>query len=284
MRSVWKGSISFGLVNVPVRLFSALEEHDVSLHQVHDADGGRIRYQRRCEVCGEVVEFAHIDKAYDDGEQTVVLTKDDLASLPSEHSREIEIVEFVPSDQIDPILLDRTYYLEADPKTRKPYALLLRTLASTELTAVARFAMRQKTRLAALRVRDDVLVLQTLLWADEIRSAEGLETGAGAKVTPQELKMSASLVESYAADFHPEQYTDDYRVELRKLIDAKLEAGDAIDTEATFGVPEGDGEAAESGNVVSLMDALRRSVEEARSKQQPAEEAPPRKSRATKKA
>lgn len=284
MRSVWKGSISFGLVNVPVRLFSALEEHDVSLHQVHDADGGRIRYQRRCEVCGEIVEFAHIDKAYDDGEQTVVLTKDDLASLPSEHSREIEIVEFVPSDQIDPILLDRTYYLEADPKTRKPYALLLRTLASTELTAVARFAMRQKTRLAALRVRDDVLVLQTLLWADEIRSAEGLETGAGAKVTPQELKMSASLVESYAADFHPEQYTDDYRVELRKLIDAKLEAGDAIDTEATFGVPEGDGEAAESGNVVSLMDALRRSVEEARSKQQPAEEAPPRKSRATKKA
>src|SRR5690606_29087101 len=109
----WKGAISFGLVNVPVRLFSALEEHDVPLHQVHDADGGRIRYQRRCEVCGEVVEFQHIDKAYDDGEKTVVVTKEDLASLPSEHSREIEVVEFVPSDQIDPILLDRTYYLEA---------------------------------------------------------------------------------------------------------------------------------------------------------------------------
>lgn len=260
---MWKGAISFGLVNVPVRLFSALEEHDVPLHQVHDADGGRIRYQRRCEVCGEVVDFQHIDKAFDDGEKTVVVTKEDLASLPSEHSREIEVVEFVPSDQIDPILLDRTYYLEADPKTRKPYALLLKTLQASELTAITRFAMRQKTRLAALRARGDILTLQTLLWADEVRSPDELEGGAGAKVTPQELKMSASLVESYAGDFHPEQYTDDYQAELRKLIDAKLEKGESLDTEATFGTP-GEGDEEGGGTVVSLMDALKRSVEEAR--------------------
>ncbi len=119
MRSIWKGAISFGLVNVPVKLYSATEDHDLSLHQVHDADGGRIRYQRRCEVCGKVVEYEHIDKAYDDGNTTVVLTDDDLKSLPEERSREIEVVEFVPSSQIDPIMFDRSYFLEPEKTARQ---------------------------------------------------------------------------------------------------------------------------------------------------------------------
>ena len=151
MRAIWKGAISFGLVNVPVKLYAATEDHDVGLHQVHDKDGGRIRYQRRCEVCGKVVEYAHIDKAFDDGSTTVVLTEEDLKSLPEERSREIEVVEFVPSKQIDPIMFDRSYFLEPDKTAVKAYALLRRTLEETERTAIVQFSLRQKTRLAALR-------------------------------------------------------------------------------------------------------------------------------------
>src|SRR3989337_570215 len=123
MRAIWTGAITFGLVNVPVKVYSATEDHDIGLHQVHDKDGGRIRYQRRCEICGKIIEYEHIDKAYDDGERTVVLTNEDLKSLPSERSREIDVVEFVPSEQIDPIMLDKSYFLEPASKSAKAYAL-----------------------------------------------------------------------------------------------------------------------------------------------------------------
>ena len=123
MRALWKGAITFGLVNVPIKLYAATEDHDIGLHQVHDADGGRIRYQRRCEVCGKVVEYSHIDKAFADGKTTVVLTEDDLKSLPEERSKEIEVVEFVPSEQIDPIMFDRSYFLEPEKPAGKAYAL-----------------------------------------------------------------------------------------------------------------------------------------------------------------
>jgi len=160
MRAIWKGAITFGLVNVPVKVYSATEDHDISLHQVHDADGGRIRYERKCEVCHKVVAYEHIDKAYQDGETTVVLTEDDLKSLPEERSREIEVVEFVPSDQVDPIMFDRSYFLEPDSKSPKAYALLRRTLDETDRTAIVQFSLRQKTRLGALRSRGKVLMLQ----------------------------------------------------------------------------------------------------------------------------
>ena len=152
MRAIWKGAITFGLVNVPVKLYAATEDHDVQLHQVHDADGGRIRYQRRCEVCGKVVDYEHIDKAFEEGGTTVVLTEDDLSALPEERSREIEVVEFVPSDQIDPIMFDRSYFLEPDKAAVKAYALLRRTLEESDRTAIVQFSLRQKTRLGALRV------------------------------------------------------------------------------------------------------------------------------------
>jgi DNA end-binding protein Ku len=281
MRAIWKGAVTFGLVNVPVKLYSATEDHDVPLHQVHDADGGRIRYKRVCEIDGEVVPYEHIDRAYDDGERTVVLTKKDLADLPAERDREISVVEFVPSEQIDPIMLDRTYYLEPDSKSTKAYVLLRRTLEETDRTAVVKFALRQRTRLAALRVRDEVLVLQTLLWADEIREAAFPSLDEPAKVSEKELTMSAQLVSSFEADFTPEDYEDEYQVQLRKLVEAKLESGESVDTAATFGeAAEGDGEGAE---VVDLMEALKRSVAEAQGRKtaaKPAAKKPRQRARA----
>ncbi len=263
MRAIWKGAVAFGLVNVPVKVYSATEDHDISLHQVHDKDGGRIRYQRRCEICGEIVDFKHIDKAYDDGEHTVVLTDEDLSSLPVERSREIEVVEFVPSDQIDPIMLDRAYYLEPDSASTKAYVLLRRTLEETDRTAIVQFSLRQKSRLAALRVRGEVLMLQTLLWDDEVREASFPALEERVRISAKEKQMSAALVDSFSTDFDPENFTDDYQVQLRTLIDAKIEKGDTIDTEETFGVDKDE----DSGdNVLDLMEALRRSVEKNREK------------------
>jgi DNA end-binding protein Ku len=261
MRSIWKGAITFGLVNVPVKVYSATEDHDVPLHQVHDKDGGRIKYQRRCEVCGRIVDFEHIDKAYDDGDRTVILTEKDLSTLPEERSREIEVVEFVPSDQLDPIMFDRSYFLEPDSKSSKSYALLRRTLEATDRTAIVHFALRQKTRLGALRVRGDVLMLQSLLWDDEVREADFPSLKDKPRVSAAELKMSEQLVDSYSTDFSPEKFSDDYQDELRQLIAAKLKKGDDVSTEETFGdEPEDAG----GGEVLDLMDALKRSVEASR--------------------
>lgn len=260
MRAIWKGAIAFGLVNVPVKVYSATEDHDVSLHQVHEKDGGRIRYQRRCEICGEVVEYKNIAKAYDDGEQTVVLTDEDLASLPVEKSREIEVVEFVPSDQVDPILFDRTYYLEPDSKSTKSYVLLRRTLEDTDRTAIVQFSLRQKSRLGALRVRGDVLTLQTLLWEDEVREAAFPSLEESVRISAKELEMSSALVDSFSSDFDPSEFTDEYQEQLRTLIEAKLEKGEALDTQETFGEEAED----EGGKVLDLMEALRRSVEKNR--------------------
>jgi len=257
MRAVWKGAVTFGLVNVPVKLYSATEDHDVSLHQVHDEDGGRIRYQRVCEIDGKVVDYKNIDKAYDDGERTVIITDEDLKSLPAERSREIEVTEFVPSEQIDPIMFDRSYYLEPDSASNKAYVLLRRTLESTDRTAIVRMALRQKTRLAALRVHGDVLVVQTLLWADEVRAAEFPSLDEPVRISTKELDLSKQLVDSLVSDFAPEQYVDEYQQELRTLIKAKLEQGDAVDTAATFGEQP---EQEEGGEVIDLMEALRQSI------------------------
>jgi DNA end-binding protein Ku len=282
MRALWKGAITFGLVNVPIKLYAATEDHDVGLHQVHDADGGRIRYERRCEVCGKVVEYAHIDKAYADGKTTVVLTEDDLKSLPEERSKEIEVVEFVPSEQIDPIMFDRSYFLEPEKPAVKAYALLRRALEETDRTAVVQFSLRQKTRLGALRSRGKVLMLQSLLWDDEVREADFSIVKEDARVSPQELKMASSLIDNMAADFTPDKFSDEYQDQLRQLIAAKLEKGDAVDTAATFG-EEGE-EQADRGEVVDLMEALRRSVEQNRAARKAAETKPSAKKAAAKKA
>ncbi|WP_159801998.1 Ku protein [Arthrobacter zhaoguopingii] len=262
MRAIWKGAVAFGLVNVPVKVYSATEDHDIGLHQVHDKDGGRIRYQRRCEICGEVVDYKNIDKAYDDGEHTVVLTEEDLGSLPVEKSREIEVVEFVPSDQIDPIMYDRSYYLEPDSASTKAYVLLRKTLEETDRTAIVQFSLRQKSRLGALRVRGEVLMLQSLLWDDEVREASFPALEEKVRISAKEKQMSAALVESFSTDFDPENFTDDYQVQLRTLIDAKIEKGDTLSTEETFGASAEE----DDTNVLDLMEALRRSLEKNREK------------------
>ncbi|OIH92637.1 Ku protein [Curtobacterium sp. MCBA15_001] len=264
MRSIWKGSIAFGLVNVPIKVYAATETHDVSMHQVHDEDKARIRYKRVCEL-GHEVEYADIQRAYDDGEKTVVLTADDFKQLPQEQSHEIEVLEFVPVDQVDPMMFEKTYYLEPDSRSPKAYVLLRRTLEETDRLAIVQFTLRQKTRLGVLRVHDDVLLLQGLLWGDEVRAADFKALDTSVKVSANELKMSSSLVASMSTDFDPDRYTDEYQVELQQLIDAKLESGDDVDTAATFGEQASSDDDDEGGDVIDLMAALRASVDKKRS-------------------
>lgn len=266
MRSIWRGAITFGLVNVPVKLYSATEDHDVALHQVHNADGGRIRYQRRCEICGRVVEYQDIDKAYDAGDRTVVLTAEDLKSLPSEKSREIDVVEFVPADQVDAIRLDRSYYLEPDATSPRSYVLMRKVLEDTDRVAIVQFTLRQKTRLGVLRVHGKVLLLQSLLWDDEVREASFPSLDADVRIQKREVDMATSLVRSFESDFSPADFTDEYQVQLQKLVDAKLKQGESVDTEATFGAKDDD---EGDGQVIDLMEALKRSVEANRAKAKP---------------
>ncbi len=267
MRAIWTGAITFGLVNVPVKAYSATENHDVSFHQVHDADGGRIRYERRCEVCGEKVEYKDIDKAYESDDDTVIVTDEDFEALPESDNDEIEVVQFVPTEQIDPIMLDRTYYLEPAAKSPKSYLLLRQALKDSDRTAVVTYSLRQKTRLGVLRVRGKVLVLQGMLWADEVRSVDFKGVKSKAKISSKEKELAGALVEQFASDFTPEEFEDDYQVELRKLIDAKLEAGDTLDTEATFGETpdEADEDDGDDADVVDLMEALTSSLDRKRS-------------------
>ena len=264
MRAIWKGAVSFGLVNVPVRLFAATEEHDIRFHQVHREDGGRIRYKRTCSVCGEEVSYDDIAKGYETSDgQLVILTDEDLEKLPVATGHEIDVVEFVPSDQVDPILFARSYYLEPDARATKPYALLREALVETDRMAVVKVALRQKETLAVLRVRDKAILLQTMLWPDEVRKPEFASLDTEVELRPQELKMAASLIESMAADFEPSEFTDEYQGAMKELIDAKLELGESAElpSDESSKAPRGGGE------VIDLLTALQRSVDRARSGQ-----------------
>jgi DNA end-binding protein Ku len=236
MRSIWKGSIAFGLVNVPVKVYSATQDHDIKFHQVHAKDNGRIRYKRVCEEDGEVVEYGDLARAYesDDG-QMVIITDDDISSLPEERTREIEVLEFVPASEVDPMMFDRSYFLEPDSKSSKSYVLLAKTLAETDRMAIVHFTLRNKTRLAALRVKDfgkrEVMVVHTLLWPDEIRDPDFPVLDKKIEIKPAELKMAGQVVESMAENFNPDRYRDTYQEQLQELIDAKLEGGEAFTTE-----------------------------------------------------
>ena len=288
MRSIWKGSIAFGLVNVPVKVYSATEDHDIKFHQVHAKDNGRIRYKRVCEVCGEVVEYRDIARAFesDDG-QSVVITDEDIATLPEERSREIEVLEFIPASQLDPIMYDKPYFLEPDSKSSKSYVLLAKTLMETDRVAIVHFALRNKTRLAALRVMDfskrDVMVIQTLLWPDEIRDPDFPSLDAKVDIKPAELKMAGQVVESMSEDFNPDQFRDDYQEQLKELVEAKLEGSEA------FTVEEQPTELDETEDVSDLLAKLEASVkkrqgsssssddDDAPAKKAPAKKAPAKK-------
>lgn len=256
MRSIWKGAISFGLVSIPVKLYSATEEKDVSFHQVHREDGGRIRYKRVCQIDGEEVPYSDIAKGYELGSgEVVVLTDEDFADLPLSTSRAIDVLEFVPLDQVDPMYFSKSYYLEPDGQGAKPYVLLREALENSGRVALVKVALRSRESLATLRVRDGVFVLEMMLWPDEIRQPDFAFLDEDIDVRQQELKMAESLIESLSGDFEPEQYADNYREALQALIDAKVEGREVVQPTEP---------AADSGTVVDLMAALRASVEAAK--------------------
>ena len=229
MRSIWKGAISFGLVTIPVKLYSATEERDVSFHQVHREDGGRIKYKRVCTIDGEEVSYGDIAKGYDlGGGEMVVLTDDDLAGLPLTTSRTIDVLQFVPLEQVDPIYFAKSYYLEPDRTGTKPYALLRDALEESGRVALVKVALRQRETLATLRVRDGVFVLETMLWPDEVRKPDFGFLDEDVSVRPQELAMAGSLIETLAGDFDPSQYTDGYREALQAVIDAKVAGREVV--------------------------------------------------------
>lgn len=279
MRSIWKGAISFGLVSIPVKLYSATEERGVSFHQVHREDAGRIKYRRVCTVCGEEVAYSDIAKGYElpTGE-VIVLTDEDFADLPLSSSRAVDVLKFVPLEDVDPIYFAKSYYLEPDGSGAKPYVLLREALESSGQVAVVKIALRQREQLATLRVRDGVFVLETMLWPDEVRVPDFGFLDDDIEVRPQELEMAKSLIEQMTGDFEPEEYTDAYREAVMKVIDAKAEGREVVQPEE----PE------EEGTVVDLMSALRASVEAAKqgrgSEEEPAEEEAAPKKKAAKKA
>ncbi|HVA59383.1 MAG TPA: Ku protein [Mycobacteriales bacterium] len=266
MRSIWKGAISFGLVTIPVKLYSATDVKDVSFHQVHRADGGRIRFKRVCSIDGEEVPFSDIAKGYELGTGEVVMLGDeDFADLPLRTSRSIDVLTFVPLDQVDPMYFERSYYLEPETAGTKPYVLLREALEQSGRVALVKVALRQRETLAALRVRDGVFVLETMLWPDEIRTPDFAFLDEEVPVRPQELAMAVSLIETLAGDFDPMAYTDDYRSALQELIEAKIAGRDVV----APAEPTQTG-----GAVVDLMAALRASVEAARGGRSDASPAP----------
>ena len=256
MRAIWKGAVSFGLVSIAVRLYSATEEKDIRFHQVHREDGGRIRYKRTCSVCGEEVTYDDIAKGYDiGGGEMVILTDEDFAELPLTTSRSIDVLEFVPAEQVDPILYNKAYFMEPEGTATKPYVLLRDALSDSDRVAIVKVALRQREQLATLRVRDGVLLLNTMLWPDEIRKAEFGFLDEDISVRPPELAMASSLIDSMAGDFVPDAFTDDYRAALQEVIDAKVEGREIV-------APEEEEEAPAAA--VDLMAALKASVERAR--------------------
>jgi DNA end-binding protein Ku len=256
MRSIWKGSISFGLVSIPVKLYSATEEKDVSFHQVHRDDGGRIRYKRVCQIDNEEVPYSDIAKGYElaNGE-VVVLTDEDFADLPLTTSRTIDVLEFVPLEEVDPIYFAKSYYLEPEAAGTKPYVLLREALEDSGRVALVKVALRQRESLATLRVREGVFVLEMMLWPDEIREPSFGFLDEDVDVRAQELQMAKSLIETLAGDFRPEQYGDNYREALQTLIEAKVAGREVVQPAEP---------AADTGTVVDLMAALRASVEAAK--------------------
>ena len=250
MRAMWRGEISFGLVMIPIRLYAATEHRDVSFRQVHREDGGRIRFRRVCSIDGEEVPYADVAKGYElpNGEM-VVLTDEDLAELPLPTAHGIEVLHFSPTEQVDPIMWERSYYTEPEPQGVRAYALLRDALERSGMVAVAKVALRNRESLAVLRTRDGVIVMTTLMWPDEVRVADFEFLEEDVEVRSQELKMAASLIDSMTVDFDPAQYTDQYREALEELVEAKIEGHEVT---APPPPPE--------KPVTSLADALRASL------------------------
>jgi DNA end-binding protein Ku len=258
-RSMWKGAISFGLVTIPVSVYPATEEKSVRFNQLHDEDMGRIRYKRVCEIDGEEVSFEHIVKGYEiEKDRYVVLTDEDFDAVPVESSRAIDIQQFVDLEEIDPILYKKSYYLVPEETGAKAYALLRRALEEESKVGISKVSFRDKEHLAALRFKDDVFVLETMFWPDEIRAADFETVHEDGKIRDQEVEMAKALIENLSEAWNPEAFKDEYREALLGVVEKKA-AGEEIEA-----APE-----AQPARVVDLMEALKASVEAVKKKSPP---------------
>lgn len=252
MPVIWKGALTFGLLNVPVRLAPATEDHDIAFHQVHLPDGGRVRMRRVCTVDGVEVPYGEIGKGYEaaDG-STIIVTDEELDALRPPRSREMAVVEIVPDDQVDPLLLDRAYYLEPEPAAVKAYVLLRETLAAAARTAIVRVTMRNRTRLGALRVHDEVLALQTMRWSDELRQPAFTLPTDTSDISDAERRAADALVAALSEDFHPERFSDEYREQVVAVLEGKRSRGEIVAARQ---------DETEDAQVVDLLAALRASI------------------------
>jgi DNA end-binding protein Ku len=247
---MWKGAISFGLVTIPVAVYPATEEKTLRFNQLHDEDMGRIRMKRVCEKDGEIVDFDHIVKGYEyEKDRYVVMSDEDFDSVPVESSRAIDIVRFIDLDEIDPMLFKKSYYLSPDETGAKAYSLLREAMTQENKVGIAKVSFRDKEHLAALRFKDDAFVLETMYWPDEIREADFGGIDVDQDVRPQELEMAKTLIDSLTGEWHPEEFRDDYREALLRIVEAKIN-GEEIEVV----------EAEPTAKVVDLMAALKASV------------------------
>jgi DNA end-binding protein Ku len=270
-RAIWSGAISFGLVNVPIKLFTATSQKDVRFHQLHDKDGARIQQKRVCSKDGEEVPMEHIVKGYEVSRDTyVIITPEELDALDPKASRTIDILDFVDLDEIDPVYFDSTYYMVPEKGAAKAYALLLEAMRKSNKVAIARVVLRQKQHLVALRPLKNALSMETMLYADEVVGTETLEgLPEDVTVTDRELAMAQQLIDSLADDFKPERYKDDYRERVMEMIERKAEGQEIVVGE----------EEEEQAPVVDLMAALEASLAAAKTRREaePDEEEKPAK-------
>ena len=257
MRPIWKGAITFGLISIPVRLYSAVENKSLKFHLLHDEDGGRIKYQRTCAKCGKEVTWDDIVKGYEfSKDQYVTFTEEELDSLDLDSIKAIDVVTFVPLEDIDPIYFNKTYYVAPETSGLKAYRLLADALEAEGQVGVAKVALRDKEHLATVRLKEDVFVLETMHWPDEIRAAEFEELNKKVEVRDAEVKMARQLIQQLSGEFRPEEFEDEYRVRLQELAERKIEG-----QEVTVAAEPA---AEEPAQVVDLMEALKASVAEAK--------------------
>jgi DNA end-binding protein Ku len=258
MKALWKGSVTFGLVNIPVRLYSAVQEKSLKFHMLHAEDGGRIKYQRVCAICGKEVSWNDIVKGYEYSKDHYVhFTDEELQGIDLDSIKAIDVVNFVPLEDIDPVYFNKTYYIVPEPSGLKAYRLLQQALDAEEQVGIAKIALRDKEHLATVRLKDDVFVLETMHWPDEIRQPEFEELDKKVTVRDPEVKMARQLIQQLSADFDPEEFRDEYRTRLEQLVEQKVEG-----QEITVAAEQEE----EPTKVVDLMEALKASVEEAKKK------------------
>lgn len=261
-RSMWRGAVSFGLVTIPVRVYGATEDRDVTFRQVHAEDGGRIRQQRICEKCGEVVAYADVAKGFESADGRIaVLTDEDFANLPLSTLKTVDVVQFVAEREVDPTFFQRTYFLEPEATGQKPYVLLRDALAAQGRVAVVKVALRQRESLALIRPKGDLLLLHTMYWPDELRDGGFAAPTAEVKASDAEMEMAKLLIAQLEGTFDPQAYSDSYREALLEVVNAKLAGVDAPVAAET---------SAPAGDVVDLMAALKASVDAARKRREAA--------------